>query len=145
MLYNNYTWSITFKNCESHNCTSVTYIIFFCLFLINLFFILFFNFTILYWFCHISTWIRYIILSINYTSITKDWAYMRVMIWEWQECKHPLYLCLVVVLRHRAAWDEGCCNFGNLPQHLLCILCTLKLWYLQLMIAEPFLAKWVQD
>jgi len=26
---------------------------------LNLFFILFFNFTILYWFCHISTWIRH--------------------------------------------------------------------------------------
>ena len=25
----------------------------------NLFFLLFFNFTILYWFCHISTWIRH--------------------------------------------------------------------------------------
>ena len=27
LLYNNYKWSITFKNCESQYCTPVTYII----------------------------------------------------------------------------------------------------------------------
>ena len=31
----------------------------FCIYIDHIFLILFFNFTILYWFCHISTWIRH--------------------------------------------------------------------------------------
>ena len=46
-MYENYNHCIWFLYC------------FVCLFFVLSFFFLFFNFTILYWFCHISTWIHH--------------------------------------------------------------------------------------
>ena len=54
--------------------SEVNFFLFFYIF----YFILFFNFTRLYWFCHISTWIRHMVSRLVITFLTKS---KRLLIW----------------------------------------------------------------